>query len=133
MSEYYNAIEITVSKYNLMRPKRIFIVSDSLLFVRGLENLLAVEPQVEIIGDALSIDRALKRIEADLPDVVILGTSNHGNQEELNLLKARPGIRIISLNLHSNDLFTYCVTRRRVTSVTDLIEAIGADACSAQD
>jgi DNA-binding NarL/FixJ family response regulator len=118
-----------------MRPIRIFIISDSLLFVRGLENLLAYEPGVEIIGDDLTISHALKQIETEAPDVVILGSSNYNHQaasEELTLLKAKPGIKVISLNLQSNDLFTYCVTRRLVTSVTDLIEAIEGDTSSAQ-
>jgi chemotaxis response regulator CheB len=117
-----------------MNPIRIFIISDSPLFSRGLRNLLTGESEMEIIGEETNLDRAIETIDAVVPDVVILGGSSYTNasvQEEMHLLKAKPGIRVVGLNLQTNDLFIYRATRIVVESVKDLVEAIATECYSA--
>jgi ABC-type Fe3+-hydroxamate transport system substrate-binding protein len=85
---------------------------------------------MEIIGEETNLDRAVEKIEAIVPDVVILSGSNYTNasmQEEMYLLKARPGIRVVGLNLQNNDLFIYRATRIVIESVKDLVEAIATE------
>ncbi len=118
-----------------MRPIRVFIISDSLLFVRGLKSLLSHEPRLEIIGEETSIDRAIEQIEVFVPDVIIWSDSGRMSisaPEEMHLLKAKPGIKVIGLSLTNNDLFIYRSTQRHVKSVEDLVEAIEFDLYSAE-
>ncbi len=110
-----------------MNTIRIFVVSDSLLFSHGLKNLLTPTSQLEIIGEETDIDRAIERMETLRPDVIIWGHSGLKGDlalEEIHLLKAKPGIKVIDLNLQNNELFVYRCNRRSAKTIDDLIEAV---------
>ncbi len=114
---------------------RVFVVSDNLLFCRGLKSLLAPASNVEIVGEESSIERAIQEIESLTPDVVIWGdsgTRDSNQPEEINLLKAKPDVRVIGLSMQNNDLFIYRASRMVVTGVKDLVKAIELDLCAAE-
>lgn len=118
-----------------MDTLRVFVVSNNLIFGQGLKNLLSQDPRFEIIGEERDIDQAIPQIERLLPDVVIWGGANHvkdAMQEGLRLLKAKSGIKVISLSLQSNVLFVYYSTRKTVRTVEDLLEAIASDLPSSE-
>ena len=53
---------------------RILVVDDPRLY-RGLQLLMANQPDMEICGEAASVPEALRQLEANTPDVVICRTS----------------------------------------------------------
>jgi chemotaxis response regulator CheB len=119
----------------IMKPIRVFIISDSLLFVQGLKSLLTHEIGLEIVGEEMTIERAVEQIEILGPDVIILGENSRVSDsalEEMYLLRTKPGIKVIGLSLQNNGLFIYLSARRYVESVEDLVKAIESDAYLAE-
>lgn len=53
-------------------PLRVFLVDDHELLRRGLSDLLADDPGIEVVGEAGSLREALSRIPAARPHVVLL-------------------------------------------------------------
>jgi two-component system response regulator DevR len=50
----------------------VFLVDDHEVVRRGLADLLASDPDLEVIGDAGSVSEAMVRIPALKPDVAVL-------------------------------------------------------------
>jgi two-component system nitrate/nitrite response regulator NarL len=118
-----------------VRPIRVFIISDSLLFVQGLKSLLTHETKLEIVGEETTMERAVEQIELLGPDVIILSENSRVSDsalEEMFLLRAKPGIKVIGLSLQNNGLFIYLSARRDVESLEDLVKAIESDAYLAE-
>jgi DNA-binding NarL/FixJ family response regulator len=113
-----------------MDSVRVFVVSDSLMFSGGLKSLLSRDPDVEIIGEEKEVNRAVQQINTLQPDVIIWGNSGMNPalvQEEVRLVKATPGIKIIGLSLQSNNIVIYQSARKVVGDIQDLITAIKED------
>jgi DNA-binding NarL/FixJ family response regulator len=53
-------------------PIRTLIVDDHALFRRGLEMVLASEPDIELVGEASDGEEAVKKAGESLPDVVLM-------------------------------------------------------------
>ena len=53
-------------------PIRVLVVDDHALFRRGLEMVLAQEPDIEVVGEAGDGAEAVERAEELLPDVVLM-------------------------------------------------------------
>lgn len=53
-------------------PIRVLVVDDHALFRRGLEMVLAQEPDIEVVGEAGDGSEAVERAEELLPDVVLM-------------------------------------------------------------
>lgn len=110
-----------------MDSVRVFVVSDSLMFSGGLKSLLSQDPEVEIIGEETEVNRAVNQLQTLQPDVVIWGSSGMNPalvQEEIRLVKAAPGVKIIGLSLQNNNIVVYQSARQIIGDIQDLIKAI---------
>ncbi|HEY0226904.1 MAG TPA: response regulator transcription factor, partial [Mycobacterium sp.] len=79
---------------------KVFLVDDHEVVRRGLADLLASDPELEVVGDAGSVSEALVRIPALKPDVAVLDVRlPDGNGIELcrDLLSYLPELRCLML------------------------------------
>jgi two-component system, NarL family, response regulator DevR len=84
----------------------VFLVDDHEVVRRGLADLLASDPELEIIGDAGSVSEAMVRIPALKPDVAVLDVRlPDGNGIELcrDLLSELPELRCLMLTSFTSD------------------------------
>ena len=84
----------------------VFLVDDHEVVRRGLADLLASDPELEIIGDAGSVSEAMVRIPAAKPDVAVLDVRlPDGNGIELcrDLLSELPDLRCLMLTSFTSD------------------------------
>ncbi|MEB3981537.1 response regulator transcription factor [Mycobacterium sp. 663a-19] len=85
---------------------KVFLVDDHEVVRRGLADLLASDPDLEVIGDAGSVSEAMVRIPAAKPDVAVLDVRlPDGNGIELcrDLLSEIPGLRCLMLTSFTSD------------------------------
>ncbi|MBE7550244.1 MAG: response regulator transcription factor [Anaerolineales bacterium] len=122
-----------------MRSKKsAFIISNYLMFQRGLKNLLVQQAKIEIVGATESPDQAIEQVKSLHPDVVILDSTNMPGDPLVSLkhiFHAYPHVKVICLNLHSNQLAIYQAVQQRamieyrvfkwkVEDIADLFQAI---------
>jgi DNA-binding NarL/FixJ family response regulator len=114
-----------------MITKTVFVISNHLMFKRGLESLLGQRHGLNIIvSDEINRMQAVEQIRALQPDIVILdstGSRDDYSLELINILSATPRIKVISLNLNSNQLLFYQLEQRSVTDLQDLIDFLDYD------
>ena len=85
---------------------KVFLVDDHEVVRRGLADLLAADPDLEVIGDAGSVSEAMVRIPAAKPDVAVLDVRlPDGNGIELcrDLLSELPELRCLMLTSFTSD------------------------------
>ena len=85
---------------------RVFLVDDHEVVRRGLADLLASDPELEVIGDAGSVSEAKVRIAALKPDVAVLDVRlPDGSGIELcrDLLSDLPELRCLMLTSFTSD------------------------------
>lgn len=85
---------------------KVFLVDDHEVVRRGLVDLLASDPELEVIGEAGSVSEAMARIPALQPDVAVLDVRlPDGNGIELcrDLLSAVPELRCLMLTSFTSD------------------------------
>ena len=85
---------------------RVFLVDDHEVVRRGLADLLASDPELEVIGDAGSVSEAKVRIAASKPDVAVLDVRlPDGSGIELcrDLLSELPELRCLMLTSFTSD------------------------------
>jgi two-component system response regulator DevR len=85
---------------------KVFLVDDHEVVRRGLVDLLASDPELEIIGEAGSVSEAMARIPALQPDVAVLDVRlPDGNGIELcrDLLSLLPELRCLMLTSFISD------------------------------
>lgn len=85
---------------------RVFLVDDHEVVRRGLADLLASDPELEVVGDAGSVSEAMVRIPAVNPDVAVLDVRlPDGNGIELcrDLLSELPELRCLMLTSFTSD------------------------------
>jgi two-component system, NarL family, response regulator DevR len=85
---------------------KVFLVDDHEVVRRGLADLLASDPELEIIGDAGSVSEAKVRIAALKPDVAVLDVRlPDGSGIELcrDLLSDLPELRCLMLTSFTSD------------------------------
>ena len=87
---------------------RILIVDDHPIVRRGLRELVADEPDLEVCGEAEDVSQALEQLEATRPDVVVVDLtlkSGHG-LELIKEVKARNDrIKMLISSMHDESLF----------------------------
>ena len=102
-----------------MRSKKsAFIISNYLMFQRGLKNLLTQQEKIEIVGATESPDRAIEQVKSLHPDVVILDSTNMPGDPLASLkhiFRACPNVKVICLSLHNNQMAIYHAVQRRAT------------------
>lgn len=84
----------------------VFLVDDHEVVRRGLTDLLAADPELEVVGDAGSVAEAMVRIPATKPDVAVLDVRlPDGNGIELcrDLLSELPELRCLMLTSFTSD------------------------------
>ena len=85
---------------------RVFLVDDHEVVRRGLAELLASDPALEVVGEAGSVSEAMARIPALKPDVAVLDVRlPDGNGIELcrDLLSKNPELRCLMLTSFTSD------------------------------
>src|ERR1700756_4678710 len=85
---------------------KVFLVDDHEVVRRGLVDLLASDPGLEVIGEAGSVAEAMARIPALRPDVAVLDVRlPDGNGIELcrDLLSDVPDLRCLMLTSFTSD------------------------------
>lgn len=93
---------------------RILIVDDHPLVRRGLGELIADEPDLDVCGEADDVGEALLRVDADKPDLVIIDISlKTGNGVDLiKRIKARGSdVKMLVSSMHDESLFAERVLR----------------------
>src|ERR1700740_3368195 len=84
----------------------VFLVDDHEVVRRGLADLLASDPELEVVGEAGSVAEAMARIPAPRPHGAALGVRPpHGNGMELcrELLSDLPDLRCLMLTSFTSD------------------------------
>lgn len=85
---------------------KVFLVDDHEVVRRGLVDLLASDPDLQVIGEAGSVAEAMARIPALRPDVAVLDVRlPDGNGVELcrDLLSDLPDLRCLMLTSFTSD------------------------------
>ena len=54
------------------QPLRVLVVDDHALFRRGLQMVLASEPDIDVVGEASDGTEAIEKAKALRPDVVLM-------------------------------------------------------------
>src|ERR1700739_881595 len=84
----------------------VFLVDDHEIVRRGLADLLASDPELEVIGDAGSVSEAMVRISALKPDVAGLDVrlpDGNGSEFSRDLLSELPELRCLMLTSFTSD------------------------------
>lgn len=105
----------------------LFIISQHAMFGHGLASLLQAQTEFNILGQETNLEKAIDRVDQLQPDVIILDSEEPKRpptQEALEILHHLPSVKIVGLNLESNDLIIYQSCRYTVKNETDLIVVI---------
>jgi DNA-binding NarL/FixJ family response regulator len=97
------------SRANGSVVKRVLIVDDHPFMRRGLAELLAAQPGLEICGEAGDTHAALECIESGDPDLAIIDISlghGSGGLELIKRIKAQaPRVRMLVSSVHDEKLY----------------------------
>src|SRR5262245_28838197 len=108
----------------------VFIISKNLMFGDGLKSLLSRVAKFNIVGQETSVDRAIEQVKKIQPDVIILDSEDDVyavNLMLIRILQPYCSVKVIGLNLQSNDLYTYQTSYRVAQGAEDLVDVIQAD------
>ena len=89
-----------------MKPIRVFLVDDHIIFLEGLARLLSDEPMIRIVGTAIDGRKAVDEIGDLKPDVVLMDISmpNLNGIEASRLIKtASPNTKVLILSMHESE------------------------------
>lgn len=87
-------------------PLRLVVVDDHSLFRRGLIQILADIPEIQVVGEAADGIEALRVIQETNPDVVLLDVNMprmDGVEVVRSLRAAKQPVRILMLTISKND------------------------------
>jgi len=93
---------------------KILIVDDHPIVRRGLRELVADEPDLEVCGEAETVADALRQVEATGPDVVVVDLTLKGGHglDLIREIKARnERIKMLVSSMHDESLFAERVLR----------------------
>lgn len=119
-----------------MKPIRVLLVDDQLLFREGLATLLSVRPELEVVGEATNGLEALEKAAALRPQVVLMDLRMPvlgGVEATKRLRAAYPQVRVVALTTFDDDEGVFEVLRAgavgyllKDVSADKLVEAIQA-------
>ncbi len=87
---------------------RVAIVDDQTLFRSGLARLLAAQPGLLVVGEAGNGAEAVRLVERLDPDVVLMDIRMpevDGIEATRQILRARPGVRVLILTTFHTDAY----------------------------
>ena len=112
-----------------MSVKRVLIVSSNGLFREGLKHILGKSADLELMEHTPSLREAEELAQEKQIDVVILEQVEETDRLEkradaVTRLLSIPGVRVISVDLNSADMWVYKQERVEEVSVEDLMAAL---------
>jgi DNA-binding NarL/FixJ family response regulator len=99
---------MTIRESPTFRRHRILIVDDHPLVRRGLRDLIAAEPDLEVCGEADDPPEALRQIASAAPDLAVVDLSlksGHGIDLVKEIRARGAGTRILVSSMHDESLF----------------------------
>jgi DNA-binding NarL/FixJ family response regulator len=106
----------------------VLIVDDHAVFRRGLELVLAEEPDLEIVGEARDGLEAIERAADLLPDVVLMDVRMPvvgGIEAARRIRTARPGTKVVMLTGSENEEDLFAAVRVGATGY--LLKEVATD------
>ena len=115
-------------------PIRVFLLDDHEVVLRGLQDLLGGEPDIEVVGVASSAVEAARRIPSTRPNVAVLDArlpDGSGIEVCRDIRSVDPGIHVLILTSYDDDeaLFAAIMAGasgyvlKQITG-TDLVDAV---------
>ena len=89
---------------------RVLIVDDHALFRRGLQMVLAQEPDVEVVGEASDGSEAVEKAKTLKPDIVLMDVRmprRSGIEAAGDIRDALPGAKILMLTISDEEADLY--------------------------
>ncbi|HTL87612.1 MAG TPA: response regulator transcription factor [Acidimicrobiia bacterium] len=99
-------------------PIRVLIVDDHALFRKGLELVLAAEPDLEIVGEASEGLEAIERAADLQPDVVLMDVRMPGVggiEATRRIRNAQPATRVVMLTVSEDEEDLFAAVRAGAT------------------
>ena len=90
------------------KKHRVLIVDDHPIVRRGLSDLIALEPDLEVCGEAADMAEAINQIKTNCPDIAIIDISLKSGYglELIEHIKANHnGVRMLVSSMHDEMLF----------------------------
>ena len=90
---------------------RVVIADDSLLVRKGVEQVLADQPNVEVVGSYADLPSLLEAIEADPPDIVLTdirmppSLSDEGIRVAALLRETHPNVGVVVLSQYAEPVY----------------------------
>jgi DNA-binding NarL/FixJ family response regulator len=101
-------MSLTSKPPNAQKKRKILIVDDHPIVRRGLAELIALEPDLEVSGESADMAEALNQIETNPPDAAIIDISlksGHG-LELIERVKAKHAdVKMLVSSMHDELLF----------------------------
>lgn len=99
----------------MAQRRRLLIVDDHPLMRRGLRDLLAEEPDLEVVAEAAGRAEALEAAEKVAPDLALVDLSLHSVADGLALVRelhaARPDLAIVVVSMYDERVYAERVLR----------------------
>jgi DNA-binding NarL/FixJ family response regulator len=117
-----------------MEQVKVLLVEDHDLVRAGIRSLLESMPDVHVVAEAGDAETALELVEQYEPDVVLMDIAlpgTNGLAATARLSEQFPGVKVIILSMHVNDLYVSQALRAgalgyilKSSSFTELAQAV---------
>jgi DNA-binding NarL/FixJ family response regulator len=101
-------MSFTSKSSSAQKKHKVLIIDDHPIVRRGLAEVIAMEPDLEVCGEAADMAEAIKRIEVVCPDVAIVDISlksGHGLELIEHIKANHPSIKMLVSSMHDELLF----------------------------
>jgi len=91
-----------------MKKITVLLAEDHTLVREGMRMMLSLEGDIEVVGEALNGREALQLADTLHPDVVLMDIAMpglNGLETTRQMIKARPGAKIVILTAHCDDAY----------------------------
>ncbi len=89
-----------------MEPIRVLLVDDHILFRKGIANLLAAQPDMDVVGEAGDGQEALEKARELMPDLILMDIVMQGmsGRQATGIIKDEmPYVKIVMLTVSERD------------------------------